>query len=75
MGHCTLDDQVNQFFESMKKLKLNLSLQLALGMDGPSVNKSFEKKFKACLEENFVTQILDIGTRSLHIVNNAFLEG
>ena len=44
-------------------------------MDGPSVNKPFEKKLKACLEENFVTLILDIGTRSLHIVNNAFLEG
>ena len=39
------------------------------------VYKSFEKKLKACLEEDFVTQILDIGTCSLHIVNNAFLEG
>ena len=59
----------------MEKLKLNLSLLLVLGMDGPSVNRSFEKKLKARLEENYTTQILDIGTCSLHIVNNAFLEG
>ena len=60
----------------MEKLKLNLSLLLALGMDVPSVNRSFEKKLlKARLEENYATQILDIGTCSLHIVNNAFLEG
>ena len=59
----------------MEKLKLNLSLLLALGMDVPSVNRSYEKKLKARLEENYVTQILDIGTCSIHIVNNAFLEG
>ena len=75
VGHCTSDDLVNQFFEFMEKLKLNLLLLLALGMDGPSVNRSFEKKLKARLEENYATQILDIGTCSLHIVNNAFLEG
>ena len=58
----------------MEKLKLNLSLLLPLGIDGPSVNRSSEKKLKAHLEENYTTQILDIGTCSLHIVNNAFLE-
>ena len=73
--HCTLDDLVNHFFEFMEKLKLNLLLLLVLGMDGPSVNRSFEKKLKAGLEENYATQILDIGTCSLHIVNSAFLEG
>ena len=75
MGHCTSDDLVNHFFEFMEELKLNLSLLLALGMDGPSVKRSFEKKLKVRLEENYATQILDIGTCSLHIVNNAFLEG
>ena len=79
VGHCTSDDLVNQFFhavtEFMQKLKLNLSLLLALGMDGPSVNRSFEKRLKACLEENCATQILDIGTCSQHIVNNVFLDG
>ena len=75
MCHCTSDDLVNHFFEFMEKLKLNLSLLLVLGMDGPSVNRSFEKKLKARLEENYTTQILDIGTCSSRIVNNAFLEG
>ena len=75
VGHCTLDDLVNHFFEFMEELKLNLSLLLVLGMDGPCVNRSFEKKLKARLEEIYATQILDIGTCSLHIVNNAFLEG
>ena len=75
VGHCTSNDLVNHFFEFMEKLKLNLSLLLPLGIDGPSVNRSSEKKLKAHLEENYTTQILDIGTCSLHIVNNAFLEG
>ena len=75
VGHCTSDDLVNHFFEFMDKLKLNLSLLLVLGMNGPSVNRSFVKKLKARLEENYATQILDIRTCSLHIVNNTFLEG
>ena len=74
VGRCTSDDLGSHFFEFMK-LKLNLSLLLVLGMDGPSVSRYFEKKLKARLEENYTTQILDIGTCSLHIVNNAFLEG
>ena len=47
VGHCTSDDLVNHFFVFMEKLKLNLLLVLALGMDGPSVNRSFEKKVKS----------------------------
>ena len=54
---------------------LNVELLLALGMDGPSVNKSFEQKVKKELGETHYTTILDIGTCSLHSVNNAFGEG
>lgn len=75
MGHCLADDLVEHFFEFMRKLDLNVQLLLALGMDGPSVNKSFEQKVKRELDQKHFTTILDVGTCSLHSVNNAFGEG
>ena len=75
MGHCLADDLVEHFFEFMRNLDLDVKLLLALGMDGPSVNKSFEKKLKKELDNKHFTTVLDVGTCSLHSVNNAFGEG
>ena len=74
MGHCLADDLVEHFFEFMRNLDLDVKLLLALGMDGPSVNKSFEKKLKKELDIKHFTTVLDVGTCSLHSVNNAFGE-
>ena len=35
---------LNHFFQFVKKLNLNTDLLLAIGIDGPNINKSFEKK-------------------------------
>ena len=44
VGHCTTDDLVDHFFEFVSDLGLDLNLLLALGIDGPYVNKSSKSK-------------------------------
>ena len=48
---------------------------LALGIAGPNVNKSFKSKLAKELQKRVATHFLDVGTCSIHIVTNAFLEG
>ena len=43
-GHCTADDLVDHFFEFARDLGLDFKLLLALGINGPNVNKSFKSK-------------------------------
>ena len=65
VGHCTLDDLVSDFFEFIEKLELNVYLLLALRMDGPNVNKLFEKKKTA--KRTFRT-LFNMGSCPLHSV-------
>ena len=44
VGHCTADDLVDNFFELVRDLGLDFNLLLALGIDGPIVNKLFKSK-------------------------------
>ena len=44
-------------------------------MDGPSVNKKFERNLLQSLEVNEGTRFICIGSCPLHIVNNSFGEG
>ena len=76
VGHCTADDLVDHFFKFVRDLGLlDFNLLLALGIDGPNVNKSFKPKLAEELQKIGVTHFLDVGTCSIHIANNAFLEG
>ena len=59
----------------MIDLGLDLNLLQALGIDGPNVNKSFKSKLAEELQKRGATHFLDDGTCSIHIANNAFLEG
>ena len=43
-------------------------------MHGPNINQSFEKKLNNNLQENNV-EFMNIGSCSLHKVNNAFHKG
>ena len=43
-----------------------------LGMDCPSVNKSFVKKLIGCFEKDYQTTFLTLGSWTLDIVNSAF---
>ena len=72
VGHCTSDDVVDHFFEFVRDLRLDLNLLLAFGIDGPIVNKSFESKLPEELQG--ATHFLDVGTCSIHVANNTFLE-
>ena len=75
VGHCMADDLVDHFFKFVRDLGLNLNLLLALGIDGPNVNKSFKSKLAEELQKRHITHFLDVGTCSIHIANNASLEG
>ena len=75
VGHCDSDALLEHFLHFMHKLKLDLSLLLAIGMDGPNVNLSFERKLRNHLEATLHTNILDIGTCSLHPAHTAFRKG
>ena len=74
VGHCTADDLVDCFFEFVRDLGLNFNLLLALGIDSPNVNKSFKSLIDE-LQKRGATHFLDVGTCSIHIANNTFLEG
>ena len=74
IGHCNADDLVDHYFEFVKQLQLDSNFLLHLGMDGPNVNLSFEKKLAAKLQE-INTSFLKIGSCSLHPVHGAFEKG
>ena len=59
----------------MRELKLDPRLLLGIGMDGPNVNLSFERKLRNHLEQFFDTNFLPIGTCSLHSAHTAFKKG
>ena len=52
-----------------------IHILLALGMDGPNVNKSFQFKLVNELEGKGSIHFLDVETCSLHTVSNAFSNG
>ena len=59
----------------LRDLRLDFNLLLALGIVAPNVNRSFKSKLAEELQKGGATLFLDIGTCSIHIANNAFLEG
>ena len=75
VGHCSADQLVEHFTHFINELKLDPQLFIGLGMDGPNVNLSFEKKLRKHLEESFGTSFLHLGTCSLHPAHTAFRKG
>ena len=71
LGHCSSQDLVSHFYEFLDSLKLTPVWLMNLGMDGPSVNQSFQKKLKLDLEKKS-QDFIDIGSCPLHIANNGF---
>ena len=66
------DDLVGYFFEFVRDHGLDFNLLLALGIDGPNVNKSFKSKFAAELQKKSATYFLVVDTCFIHIANYAF---
>ena len=78
MGHATGDHISKKILKSVTDNDLALNLLLALGSDGPNINKTVWRKVN---EEVMKTTgcgqngMLDIGTCSLHIAHNSFSKG
>lgn len=72
VDHCPSEKLVEHFYEFIKKVGLDIKYMLHLGMDGPNVNKKFQRLLLENIEN---TTFLDIGTCPLHIVHNAFRKG
>ena len=51
VGHCTAEHLLDHFFHFMKNLNLDSDFLISISMDGPNVNKSFEKKLWKCFNE------------------------
>lgn len=66
VGRCTAEDLITHFYEFMKKVGLDPTFMLSLGMDGPNVNILFQKKLLNDLS------IINIGTCPLHVVSIGF---
>ena len=72
IGHCTAEDLVSRFNEFGIRMKWDPKYLLHIGMDGPNVNLSFEKKLLAAFERKYSTKFLKLGSCSLHHVHNTF---
>ena len=75
VGHCTADDLVDHFLQDVMDLGLDLNILLALGINSPNINKSFKSKLARELQKRGATLFLEVGTCSIHIASNTFLEG
>ena len=75
VGHCKDQDLIDHFYSFMKDCNLDTDYCLGLGMDGPNVNTSFERKLRKDLQANHGANLLDLWTCPLHITNNSFGEG
>ena len=60
VGHCTADDLVDDFFEFVRNPGLDLNFLLALGIDGPNVNKLFKSKLAKELQKRVATHFFDV---------------
>ena len=74
VDHCPLEKLVEHFYEFGQKVGLYINFMLHLRMDGPNVNKKFQRLL---LESSYLekTTFHDLGTCPLHIVDNAFRKG
>ena len=73
--HCSAEDMLEHVLEFITRLGLNTALLIHLGLDGPSVNNSFEEKLIGRLEKDYQTTFLTLASWTLHIVHNTFRKG
>ena len=75
VGHCPAADLLEHFYHFIQDLNLDLDNLINLGMDGPSVNKKFERELMEELEKTKNTSFISSGGCPLHTVHNAFGKG
>ena len=74
VDHRPSEKPEKNFYEFVRKVGLDINFILHLGMDGPNMNKKFQRLL---LESSYLQKItfLDVGTCPLHTVHNAFRKG
>ena len=74
LDHCPLEKLVEHFYEFAHKVGLDINFMLHLGMNGPDVNKKFQRLLS---ESSYFekTTFLYVDTCPLHILHNAFRKG
>ena len=78
VDHCSLvivrtaEDFVSHFSGFGIRMKWDPKYLRHIGMDGPNVNLSFQKKLLADFERKYSTKFLKLGSCSLHHVHNTF---
>ena len=75
VGHCPAEALLEHFFHFIEDLDLNLDNLLNLGMDGPNVNKKFERELMEELEKTNNNSFISSGGCPLHTVHNGFGKG
>lgn len=73
IGHSRAEDLKKSFASATKDIDLQKVVHI--GMDGPNVNKSLFKKIEKDRESGGMSELLNMGTCSLHIVHGAFQSG
>ena len=73
MGHATHKDLLEGFNSSVSDLDLSKMIQLS--MDGPNVNWKFARTLSKGRTENGLSDLIDIGSCPLHVINGAFQTG
>ena len=67
MGHGRAQDILEHFLAGVGSLELKRVLQVS--MDGPNVNWAFHKLLQSKMHNEFGSQLLDIGSCGLHVIN------
>ena len=73
LGYTTHKDLLEGFNSSVSDLDLSKIIQLS--MDGPNVNWKFARTLSKDRTENGLSDLIDIGSCPLHIINGAFQTG
>lgn len=79
LQHVRSEYILNALNTTILKCKLNRNYLLMLGSDGPNINKKVLRQCNAILSNELILQrnlsLFDIATCSLHVINNASLNG
>ncbi|XP_043465120.1 uncharacterized protein LOC122500314 [Leptopilina heterotoma] len=75
IGSATGEILVEQLKKALDSNNLLLKNVLALGCDGPNVNKKVMNLFQETLKKAKLKPLVNIGTCELHIVHTSFLKG
>jgi len=73
LGHSTSHDLLEHFSKSTESLDPSKMIQVS--MDGPNVNLKFLKELSSTRSESEIPGLINIGTCSLHTINNALQTG